>query len=294
MKKILYYLLPAASLLAAAGCGDADDWTPGPEPAEDCMAVYFGSGNTSEYILTPDDPTRIELEVFRRDADRAASVPLVIVHKDDVFQIPQTVEFAAGETSSLLEISFPGLEQRTVYSFEIRIDEAYVDHYAMLDGTSLFAGSVLVASWIKIADQAEFYFQSDLDVICSDILQLEGQNRYVIENFLGSGLDLTFSVSEPDSYGSCAVYPTSNYVDIDGSSWHSWELYDDEADDWPEFTPPGSDITLTYVSFYGYDDSGFYTYINFDDCFAQFAGWLGYADGWSGYNYIYVYWDAVE
>ena len=85
MKNIKYILYTAASVLCLSmtSCSE-NGYEPGPEPSRDCMEAYFLSSNPSEYILGSES-TSVTLEIGRLKADNAASIPVIVEAKDEMF-----------------------------------------------------------------------------------------------------------------------------------------------------------------------------------------------------------------
>ena len=199
MKNIKYILFTASAglCLTLASCSE-DKYEPGPEPANDCMEAYFLSSNSSEYILGSES-TSVTLEVGRLKADNAASIPVIVEAKDEAFKVPSTVEFQAGEATAELTVTFEGIEIQKEKKFTIRLADEYVNPYTVHDGSDVFSATVLVSSWKKVVSNAQFWFSSILKVSTfSDIYWLEGLNRFRIENFLGTGIDLSYTILNPD------------------------------------------------------------------------------------------------
>jgi hypothetical protein len=302
--KSYIYLALAALGLSLASCGDDYEYQAAEKPADDCMAVYFTTNNESLTLLTSDefnaDPS-INVEVARVKTDKAASVPVIVKDDDGVFEIPSTVEFAAGDTTAYLKISFPNLPSAQTCTFSIAIADEYVNPYLQLDGSDQFIASVLVAKWVpaiqgitnKILDSDSNYTQSDTE---SDLYWLEGLNRFRMTNFLGSGVDLTFELSN----ASFDANDTSTWVGLIIPLDHyymrttSWYLLDDEGN-YASWTTddiyPGIKRFLIY---YG----GGYGYFYFNGPSAsgdEYSAWLRtyvyFLDGSKDYGYAMLYWD---
>ena len=252
MKNIKYILYTAASVLCLSmtSCSE-NGYEPGPEPSRDCMEAYFLSSNPSEYILGSES-TSVTLEIGRLKADNAASIPVIVEAKDEVFKVPSTVEFQAGEATARLTVSFEGIEIQKEKRFTIRLADEYVNPYTVHDGSDVFSATVLVSSWKKVVNNAQFWFSSILNVSTfSDIYWLEGLNRFRIENFLGTGIDLSYTILNPDfkaddlSTWQGELSPLDHYAEEpsdDGFKY--WSLRDADGN-WLEWTPAGAACKIT-------------------------------------------------
>lgn len=320
MRRINEYIYMAAAgltiLMAAPSCGTKDSYEKGPETASDCIAAYFPSSNQSDYTLTPEEYSEsniLSLKVERAVSDAAASVPVIVVSKDDVFEVPSTVEFAAGESSSTLGIRMNGLEQRVNYTFTIRLDDEYVDHYSVLDGSDVFKGDIVIARWVKVVKNARFMYSGQLfPDTYSDIYNLEGYNKFYIENFLGSGVNLGFSIKSYDSDAGKFInfdpsdkttwkgtfIPTDHCMDDpDGGTW--WLMKDVANQDYATWTPEGKETGFQYINFYKDESSTDFASIDMNGSTDNAAGYLcsyGYLTDGSetGYVYIYLYWNSND
>lgn len=55
--------------------------------------------------------------------------------------------------------------------------------------------------YVKVVENARFTYQDNIfPPVTSDIYELEGQNKFKIENFLGSGVDLSFKIIPQDPH----------------------------------------------------------------------------------------------
>lgn len=265
-----FYIASTGLCLTLASCGNDDEYQKGEETANPyCMAAYFASSNQAEYVFTPEDvaqSTTLGLTVKRMESDEAASVPVIVDKKDAVFQIPSTVEFAAGESTATLNIEFPNIEEKKECSFSIHLGEDYVDHYRDLDGSDVYAAKVVVSTWRQIAKNVKFWFTNLSDTYnnkyfyTGNLYQLEGQNRFRFEDFLGSGIDMqysvvptktniTFSATDPNTWQG-RLEPKSNYMDgaTNNTGKYWWFMKDSET--FATWTLPEFNTTVNYINFY--------------------------------------------
>lgn len=300
MKRLLNIL---GICLAAVVVTSCDDGVPCYEQGEmtidNCMTVYFDSDNTSENIVSPDDKS-VTLKVSRLNSADAASVPVEVISGDVALQFPATVDFAAGENTAEYKISLNGLQSKINYPFEIRIAEEYADHYTKVDGTTFFKGNVLQADWIKYQEGVKFYWTSNFKKVTSDIEQLEGQNLYRIQNFMGSGHTIEYKLGDYSTSGIAEIIPVSGYLKANTSYQSCWYLYDEDSQRYISWTPEGSTKGISYLmiltEYYGY---GLYTYYynpdedqkkSYSGHYGYFYGYVYYSDGTQGYNSISYMW----
>lgn len=311
LHKILYMLLFGVALTSLTACGDDDDYSSAPKVSADNMGAYFAASNAADEILTPEEYANrpsIDLTVKRANSKGDADVAVIVDRADEVFEIPSTVSFKDGETEATLTIGCKNLEALKPYQFTIHLDENATNPYVKVDGSSVFNYQVMVARWVKVVENAKFTYQDNIfPAVTSDIYELEGQNKFKIENFLGSGVDLSFKIIPQDPNG---TYSEAAFSASDKSTWKGafvpldhflndengyWYLMKDvDAGDYASWTPEGSELGINYINFYN-DGTENYSSIDMNGSSTSFAGFLVpyiyYSDGnTSGYTYIYMYW----
>lgn len=124
--KIIFGILSVA-LMFLVSCEDEIKREPSPIVPPNCQNVFFPSTNATNLELEPTDPAQIEVIVSRQNSKSAATVPIKVFSADDVFVIPETVTFDAGEETTSFIVAFPEASEGINYSFEIGIsgDEYY-------------------------------------------------------------------------------------------------------------------------------------------------------------------------
>lgn len=287
-----------AMALCLASCDEKnDDFTPGAATPEGCMQVYFDSSNQADFIDEPGARTSINVVVSRVDSTAAAEVPIICKSADDGLSIPSSVKFEAGAAHADLTISFGDLEVSKKYNFTLAIDDDYADHYSKLDGTSVFTGYVLAASWdVYVKDATMTYTTgSKVNTWTVDIERLGDTDRYSIRKFMGSDLDMTFTVGASVGSGYYKINPYTNYYTYTdaSSSAGGFYLYDTANDDMPHWTVGDKEIEeICFLNYYG---SSEYTYIGFTKGYAVFSTWWStYTDGsYDYYNYVELTFDPV-
>ena len=195
----LAYMLAVAILsLGFAACSDDDDYKPAPSVPEDCMQVYFSELNESEYEIAPEDltGTTIDLTVRRLQTAQADSVPVPAFQTGDLFVVPSSVEFAAGEDTATLSIT---LNEAASGEFSLRLaieDEQYADPYKVVEGSPLFGINVNVVKWnlLGTGDYTYGGILTGVDAVL-ELYQKDGTTMYKIPNW-GGGIELNFTCDE--------------------------------------------------------------------------------------------------
>ena len=316
MKINKFLFLAAAGLsLLAVSCDKSDGYVQGPETPDGCISAYFKSSNESSIILTPEEYAQsnvVTLKVERAVSDATVSVPIEIIQKSDQLDIPSAVEFMAGESESTIDIKLNNLEEKVDYTFTIKLADEYVDHYTIRDGSDVFKGTVLIAKWEKVVEDGTFYFNNEyFPTTYSDIYHLDGFNKFYIENFLGTGINLGFSIKSYDAANGTFIpfsatdkttwagklEPLDHYLDDPDGNPYWWLMKDVVTQEYAYWTPEGWSVSVDYINFYT-SDSTDYIWIDMNGSKTDMTGYMcSYtylSDGSTpGYIYLYMYWDGM-
>ncbi len=145
IKNIFLSLAAATMLLTACGNDElesGDSTTPKVEAT--CPSVEFSTTNQTTLEVDPSDPT-VSFKVVRRDSI-AASYAIKVLQGADDFNIPATVEFAAGEKEKDINVTVKeSAEQGTPLTVELTFDEANMNPYTT--GIKDFTANVTVIKW---------------------------------------------------------------------------------------------------------------------------------------------------
>lgn len=118
----LFWVMAVCGLTMAA-CSDVPDREPSPEIPANCNGVYFDEDYNIVKELEPEAATIIDVKISREKSTEAIVVPLkVIEDKNNVFSVPESVSFAAGESTTTVSISFPnaplGVTHKLLWALE--------------------------------------------------------------------------------------------------------------------------------------------------------------------------------
>jgi len=180
-------------MASSYSCSD-DEYSPGEPSDPNSIAAFFPSSNPDLFLLKITDNYEVKIKISRLKTDKAVTVPLKVLKKDEALQIPASAEFPAGEAESEITITFPSAEPGNHY-FSLLIEgKEFVDQYAIVDGFSQFDCTVNIEKWDVFASDVIFQFADFFEPQKADILKQEGVNRYKIVNYLSTGHDFIFSV----------------------------------------------------------------------------------------------------
>ena len=187
-------LLLAVLTLFSACSSDENEYTPAQIPAE-TNEYRFATNTQSSVILALSD-TLYQVEVERSDVSEAVTLPLNVKGDLDVFSVPETVTFEAGENSVVVDIAIaPTMQAFKNYYLEISIDEDYVNPYTE-DNFSVMPITFLKEDYAPLADgvYTSFLFGAWKAVLeYSQVLDL-----YRFKDCWVKG-DVTFRVTDPET-----------------------------------------------------------------------------------------------
>lgn len=292
MKNLFKSYILISGVFMLTGC--SDEWQPGPE-VESTMGVYFGTQSAYSYVIEPDDSHLLEMTLGRMDYDKEATVPLTLVASPEGVKVPPSVTFAAGSKTASITVDVTDMQEKTNGVVELAIDPAYTNIYAA--GTSsLHLDIQMTGGWIPVADKVTIRYEDQnfnnvLPVQTTQILQLDGTDKFKIVDFLYSGLDLYFNVADIDEHqtsGSSEIVPYKNaisYSEIfdDDDIYDMWVFYDTANEELPSWTPPGATCPVDFVSFYSGKS---YESISFKTGSGKFLADLEFTD--ESWTFLYI------
>ncbi len=133
MNKIFKLALSAFVALSFTACTEEVDYTPA-TPSNVNDQVYFLASNSAAPVMQKAD-TQFTVLVGRDNSSAAQSVPLKVTNPNaDIFTVPETIEFAAGEAEKELVITTSEkMEYCKSYYLKLEIPSEFVNPYNTQD-----------------------------------------------------------------------------------------------------------------------------------------------------------------
>ena len=148
-----YILALSLILFGFAACTeDIPEREASPFTLGNCQGVFFPTTNEAVIEMEPTEPTEMTITIARADATNAIEVPISIERNDDnVFVVPQKVNFAAGAKEVTFVVTFPTAAEGVTYNLKLFVSGAeLVNDYA--DTRPYVATSVTRVKWDVIDD----------------------------------------------------------------------------------------------------------------------------------------------
>jgi hypothetical protein len=119
----LMMMLTAA--LAFTACSSDDDFSAGEQEKSGVQSAYFNTASYVNKVEVEPGNDQFEVTVSRWNTAAAATVGLVVVSDEsNVFDVPSSVNFDAGQADAVVTISAPRAEGGVAYNLVIGIAEA--------------------------------------------------------------------------------------------------------------------------------------------------------------------------
>lgn len=220
MKNFKIFFLSA--LVAVAGlftaCVEDTEIAPGPAVSEDCMEVYFVPAEAAEYSFAIDadmSQVVVPVTVARTYFTDAITLPLTVQQNAQVFNVPESVEFAAGQETATFNITIntPELGNQTL-NISLGEDPAIVNPY-LAAGAPIYGLTFEFFKWEKVCDAL---FKSALFSTPrpTTLENKAGSSLYRLTSLWADGVDFNFtlgadgkaySVPQSDWVGTMSGYP---------------------------------------------------------------------------------------
>lgn len=243
MKKI-YLLALLIGLVAFTGCSEDDlvKPTPSPEAPAGTQGVYFPASNKSAFELMPVDPTEFVLTIARTVSTGAVDVPITVeVNDDNVFVVPSSVSFAAGETEKSFKVTFPSAVEGKTYNLKLNVEgDQFVNPYVA--GLPYVKTNATRVKWeavkepmIYVDGTFEAFFGSDLlnvpMYVYAEKAVLGDVTRYRFKNVFkvptgdadADGIYDGFPFNDPGDFDESKDYTTT--IEIGGDKGKSSEVF---------------------------------------------------------------------
>ena len=125
-------MLLAVGGLFASCDPDAESWTPGEAPAEGNACIYIADKVTNTVEVDPSGDTSFDITLARPDSlsENESTVNITVLQNDDdVFTVPETATFAAGETKTTVNVTTQNYTPGEVYTLQIAVAGDNVNQY---------------------------------------------------------------------------------------------------------------------------------------------------------------------
>ena len=209
MKNIFSILLLGVITTVVSSCNDDINYSPGePSPFAESK-VFFSKDNVYDLILGVYD-TEVSFFLERTDASSALSVALKAEGYDEnIFTVPASVEFAAGETKKEVKIQVKNMEVFTDYSLKkIAIPSELVNPYKDYSAISL---NVYKEDYVPFAKgmYTSNFFEDEWEMVLeySELLDL-----YRFQDLYVEGYDFFFKWDGGETMTMDPVNITTGYV----------------------------------------------------------------------------------
>lgn len=291
--KLYKSLLSVCALLILGACSSDDAWAPG-DADTSTIGVFFKGLDKYDVVVEADDSHVFDVQIDRLDATDEITVPLKVISCPEGVIVPDAIDFAAGESSATFQIDVTEMAPKTSGSVVLEIDPAYASMYGA--GSSVLTMNVTITGgWVLLADDVVIstYINSFPD-LTEELYVLEGSNRYKIPDFLNSGTDLVFTLSDP-SLNYPVIWPFTNYQyyyelwpsEYEDDEDYPWYFYNTEEASYPAiWTPAGWPKSVEYISFNIYDGDDKGCYFGIMKGYGYMESYFEFADGTVSWEYL--------
>ena len=198
LNKVL--LILASALFLFTACEEKIvDREPSPLQ-EGGIQAYFYEGTKTSLSFLPDNDPVFKIKVGRNNTGEAATLTYTIVDEDDIFEIPSSVTFAAGEALAEIEIDFSAMSlgMTAKLTLELNENDAYIYGLSAVTVTVLRDYKWLPAGIVEMTSQ---WAEATADV---EVQHAEGTNIYRLvspyyileEDYADEGYHLLFELDE--------------------------------------------------------------------------------------------------
>ncbi|MEG2096023.1 MAG: hypothetical protein RRY73_05020 [Alistipes sp.] len=204
-KNIFYLFSFLAAALFMGSCSDDVTRDPSPEVNPNCMQVFFPTSNQSTFELVPTDPTELTVTVNRVKTEEAAIVPVMVTtNTDNIFtNIPETVQFTAGQASTSFTVRFDQSKEAIDYRLSVTLLGENVDPYAVLDGSVSYTADVIRIKWVAEGaglGHGIFNYKGYITGKSENILERgEGTNMYRMKGWGIEGTTFKFNLKQGET-----------------------------------------------------------------------------------------------
>lgn len=263
-----------------------DDPTPvTPEIVVADVLFSVDNGEYCFYASEADDTKTATLKVIRSNSEIADSYAIKVNDASEGLEIPETVEFEAGQTEATITIVGPATGKALdKYDFDLSLTGDNVNtSVSSTAGTLRCEGTIYVyeeVTAVGFFGGSAYYYLGDFP----QTVWRMADNKMILKNFLGSENDLAFTYAKEHEYGEDGTdygqsidaleYSAENYVYITDSDYDKgstcFYFYDYDANKYEWFYPKGEQRYLYGLGLYL--GNNYSAYVKTDD-----------------YDYLYFY-----
>lgn len=181
------------SFFVSSCSDDDDDYAPGPQVAANCPEIRFAAENAAAIEVDPSSPS-FDVVVKRTATDAATYTINVDKNEQNVFTIPQSVSFAAGETETTITIGVSAsAPTATDLAMAISFDDELTNYYKdgevgaygvvinVVKWNTIGTGTYYDGFWYGFVDEVEIQQRDD------DPTQYRCTNPYTEDKVLADG-----------------------------------------------------------------------------------------------------------
>ena len=185
--------LAMMSFFVSSCSDDDDDYAPGPQVAANCPEIRFAAENAAAIEVDPSSPS-FDVVVKRTATDAATYTINVDKNEQNVFTIPQSVSFAAGETETTITIGVSAsAPTATDLAMAISFDDELTNYYKdgevgaygvvinVVKWNTIGTGTYYDGFWYGFVDEVEIQQRDD------DPTQYRCTNPYTEDKVLADG-----------------------------------------------------------------------------------------------------------
>lgn len=202
MNKIRYYYTTLAAVLTLgfSACTDEVEYHGASPVADDCPRISFTS-NDDAWEVAPADEKSLTLTLTRENTEGEVTVPINVLRNDEnMFQIPESVTFAAGQNTTTLTITFPNVVLAEIYTYSVGLNSSDVDPYSA-NTLASSTGTVQMIQWDLLGVGSltnNVLYTTSITAPCN-VYRASHAEWYKAEEPLEEGKDIIFKVDEKDN-----------------------------------------------------------------------------------------------
>lgn len=241
MKTLKYTFGILMSFLAIAtftSCSEEEaDFTPAGPAAVEATEYYFTSGTKTNMVIGSSQK-QIVFEVNRVNTESEATLDLIVTNpNDELFAVPASVNFAAGEATAQVAIEVSdSLVLFQEYQFTVQIPEKYTNPYVAENNNPTLHFVVMRDDYVPFAygTYSSYFFEQSWEAVLEYSPSLE---LYRFKDCWVAGYDVTFKFDRETlaitmtsaAYASGYVHPSYGMVMATVYNKGTLNRYDQEA-----------------------------------------------------------------